>query len=500
MEPTKEQSRIKAVFDSGLEFLIVNAGAGTGKTETLRYITEDDGRRGLYIAFNTRNAKEAARKFSHRVECRTTHSLAFRAMDVGRRFRDKLGGSLSGRKLARQLGIEHTYRDISPSHMASQAREAIRRYQHSADEHITDWHCRDHLKDFEYFKRFWQERMMPGNQIPAHAQADERAYTALIRGYAQELWARMTNPKDPTPMDHDTYLKLWALERPTLDYDYILLDEGQDTNNVVLDLFLNQPSQRVVVGDKFQAVYQWRGAINALTRCQEFEHHRLNLTQSFRFGQPIADVANRILRISPEGCDITLSGSPECDSTLGEVDWPSTHICRTNVGVLDQARRLMLGGYSFSVVGSIRDACEQIESVYWLREDERDRVTHPAIKIYESYRDVEDEIARGDITLQRIVKFLDEEADPVQVVNDLKQAEVPPAAADVILTTAHKAKGLEWRDVSLAEDFRTPDKISEHGPPLHQADVNLLYVAATRAASRLQLNSYLRREQCRTLM
>jgi hypothetical protein len=69
MEPTKEQCRIKAAFDSGLEFLIINAGAGSGKTTTLNFITQDDGRRGLYLAFNTRNAKEAARKFNPRVEC-----------------------------------------------------------------------------------------------------------------------------------------------------------------------------------------------------------------------------------------------------------------------------------------------------------------------------------------------------------------------------------------------------------------------------------------------
>jgi UvrD/REP helicase N-terminal domain len=298
-------------------------------------------------------------------------------MDVGRRFKDKLGGSIPTRKLARDLDIEHTFRDISPSHMAYQAKVAVRRFQQSADDKLTERHCRDHLKDLDYFRRFQVERMTPHNLIEPHALSDERAYSALILGYAQKLWGRMSDPKDPMPMDHDTYLKLWALTQPTLDYDYVLLDEGQDTNSVVLDIFLNQSTQRVIVGDKFQAIYQWRGAINALNQCQALAHHRLTLSQSFRFGQRVADIANQILRLSPEGCDIKLSGFPERDSTLGGVGEPFTYICRTNVGLIDKARQVLAGGSRFSVVGSIRDACEQIESVYWLRADERDRVTTP---------------------------------------------------------------------------------------------------------------------------
>jgi superfamily I DNA/RNA helicase len=497
LKPTEEQRRIKATFEAGAGLLLINAGAGTGKTTTLNYITEDDGRYGLYLAFNTSNAKEAARQFNPRVECRTTHSLAFRAMDVNRRFRDKLSGALYSKKLAKALGIENAYRDILPSHFAYQAKIAVRRFQHSADEQISQRHCYDHLKDLDYFKRFHFENHTVKEKIEEHARGDHKAYHAMILDYARKLWERMSNPNDPLPMDHDTYLKLWALTKPALDYDFILLDEGQDTNPVVLDVFLNQPAQRVVVGDEFQAIYGWRGATNALKLCREQADERLTLTQSFRYGPRIADIANQILQLSLDGCDFTLRGFPERASTVGKIDCPPyTGICRTNAGLFERARHILHSDQRFSVVGGIKDICEQIESVYWLSKDDKEKVTHPAIKIYESYRDILDEVARGDLNLRRIVKFIEEEPNPCEVVTELKNAEVPPDVADVILTTAHKSKGMEWGQVVLSDDYRTSSKTDDEplvNRALDQDEVNVLYVAATRTIDRLQLNRYLER-------
>ena len=68
---------------------------------------------------------------------------------------------------------------------------------------------------------------------------------------------------------------------------------------------------------------------------------------------------------------------------------------------------------------------------------------------------------------------------------------------DVLLVTGHKSKGLEWENVSLADDFselfdehRVPFKVSTDLLP--KDEVNLLYVASTRAKRALRLNSELR--------
>eukprot|EP00928_Gymnodinium_smaydae_P038876 TRINITY_DN26700_c0_g1_i2.p1 TRINITY_DN26700_c0_g1~~TRINITY_DN26700_c0_g1_i2.p1 ORF type:complete len:284 (+),score=43.49 TRINITY_DN26700_c0_g1_i2:593-1444(+) len=68
---------------------------------------------------------------------------------------------------------------------------------------------------------------------------------------------------------------------------------------------------------------------------------------------------------------------------------------------------------------------------------------------------------------------------------------VKPVA--VHLATVHKAKGLEWDTVVLAEDFPAPEDLLQNagqdnaaGPDLGQ-EVNALYVALTRARKALQL-------------
>jgi superfamily I DNA/RNA helicase len=84
--------------------------------------------------------------------------------------------------------------------------------------------------------------------------------------------------------------------------------------------------------------------------------------------------------------------------------------------------------------------------------------------------------------------------------------------AEVTLSTTHKAKGLEWDNVRLSDDFselyyeqidedmvrtrklreatreRTKDE-----KYIHSEEVNLLYVAATRAKLRLQPTNDLRK-------
>jgi RNA polymerase sigma-70 factor (ECF subfamily) len=78
------------MFAAGPDLALV-AGAGTGKTSTLALMAASASGRGLYLAFNRTTAKDAARRFPRHVECRTAHSLAFRA--TGSDYHDRLNSS-----------------------------------------------------------------------------------------------------------------------------------------------------------------------------------------------------------------------------------------------------------------------------------------------------------------------------------------------------------------------------------------------------------------------
>ena len=87
------------------------------------------------------------------------------------------------------------------------------------------------------------------------------------------------------------------------------------------------------------------------------------------------------------------------------------------------------------------------------------------------------------------------------LVADLRRRAVAhPGAAERVLSTAHKAKGLEWPSVRLADDFPTLgelDAADREGVAWLTAEerdqeLHLLYVAATRAMLRLEPNEAVR--------
>jgi superfamily I DNA/RNA helicase len=62
--------------------------------------------------------------------------------------------------------------------------------------------------------------------------------------------------------------------------------------------------------------------------------------------------------------------------------------------------------------------------------------------------------------------------------------------ADVVLSTAHKAKGREWDTVWLADDFPETIKYDEASETwkVNRGERNLLYVAATRGMKHVHIN------------
>uniref|UniRef100_UPI0013D42A21 UvrD-helicase domain-containing protein n=1 Tax=Klebsiella pneumoniae TaxID=573 RepID=UPI0013D42A21 len=66
-------------------------------------------------------------------------------------------------------------------------------------------------------------------------------------------------------MTHDGYLKLFQLSKPDLSKQFglIMVDEWQDTNEVTMDIVLEQDARLILVGDRHQSIYGFRGATNA---------------------------------------------------------------------------------------------------------------------------------------------------------------------------------------------------------------------------------------------
>ena len=117
-----------------------------------------------------------------------------------------------------------------------------------------------------------------------------------------------------------------------------MMDEGQDMNPTILDIFNNQDINKIIVGDPNQQIYAFRGAVNALGSVEAT--HTYHLTQSFRFGPAIGLVANTCLEQLNSVTRQSLVGGKKQDFLRSRDDLidikeftPIAVIGRTNFGV-----------------------------------------------------------------------------------------------------------------------------------------------------------------------
>lgn len=509
MTPTLEQKLLvqAALRDENMKVL---AFAGAGKTSSLKLLAHElDDRRGLYLAFNRRNADEAKRDFPPRVDSRSTHSLAYRGVNAGQ-FRSKLNTRMMSGELIHSLALEG-YAGLSAYAAAARVKDTLRRYCYSADSDISLQHVplplddrvvlRRTVESFTPVEQLVAAKADPGcehaKKIQAEVDSAAKRWKAYILSKAQQAWPQAIDPHSTMPMEHDYYLKLFQLGKPHIrGVDYIMLDEAQDTNDCVLDILMRQAeygTQVVIVGDPYQAIYGWRGAVNALDESRTPGMEGYWLSQSFRFGEAIAELANAVLAKSESRPDVALRGNPGRASVIGNAEGaPHAIIARSNAGVMAHAFELLYAGREFAVVGGTRDLADEIESVYWLSRDRPSGVVSPSIKVFKTFDELLAE-AQHDYQLQRIVELANdlgaetpEVADKLRDMNSNSQRD-----CDIVLSTAHKSKGLEWSSVILADDFCKwrPDDFS--WADVSQEEINILYVAMTRALDRLQPNQLL---------
>lgn len=259
-----------------------------------------------------------------------------------------------------------------------------------------------------------------------------------------------------------------AVEAGSYIADGVLVKNCQDLSAVQIDVFARQPLQVAWTGDSSQQVYSWRGAQNALAKVPT--DLRTYLTRSFRFGPPIADLANRVLALLPT--ELRLSGTPTIDSAVAPVPTPDAVLTRTNAVAVERVIRYQERGVPVHLVGGGGEVLTFANAALRLQQD--GRCDHPELGCFDSWRAVQAYVADDPLgdELRLMVDLVDKfGADVIIEALDDCYAE---DQADVVVSTAHKAKGREWNRVQLASDF----------PELADCDdeeFRLFYVAVTRA-------------------
>ena len=403
--------------------LRVLAFAGAGKTTALRLLAEADPSPALYLAYNKAAQLQARARFPAHVACRTVHSLAYRATRMFDQ-RHRLERRLAAREVAELLAIP-ALDGLRPAFWAYCAIAAVRAFTHGAAREIDAGH------------------------LPPLPRGADRAEAVLA--WARRLWADDARPGGAVPLEHDAYLKLWHLDGARLPpgAEVLYLDEAQDANPVTLAVLEAQRRPTVWVGDPWQSVYRFRGSVDAMRMIAAPQRH---LSRSWRFGEELAGVARAILARTGEPPAVPLRGDPGIATTLGPVRPPCAVLCRTNAGLFEAAVR---GRDRIHVVGGLEPLARLVLGGWGLYLGEPAPEV-PALARFRGWDELLEEAEEGrDPELRFLVRVVAQYGRALPgLVADLRRRAAPqPEAADRVLATAHKAKGLEWPEVRLAPDF-----------------------------------------------
>jgi superfamily I DNA/RNA helicase len=452
--PTPEQQAALDAFVTG-QNMVIEAGAGTGKTTTLRLLAESTDNQGIYVVYNKAAQTDAASSFPTNVQVRTAHSLAFGAVKNGKK--GGLMGRLNGNRLPSKAcvnildipaGFQADEDHFIPDWIiARSALDAVGRFCNSADDEVNEYH------------------------VPKiDGLEDQRSYKQYVVTYAKKAWDDLNSLSGKLQFKHDHYLKIWALSRPTLRCDFVMLDEAQDANPVIAKVVEDQEMQQVMVGDRCQAIYGWRGAVDAMS---DFDaENRMILSQSFRFGPAVAEQANKFLDLLD--APLRLSGFEKIASTVGIVQEPDAILCRTNASVIENAMSAQAGGKRVAIVGGTREIEEFTKAARDLMEGSS--VSHRDLVAFKSWNEVVAYAKSEEGRDLRVMVSLIENYS-VEAILSVCQASVNESSADIIVSTAHKAKGREWDHVRISNDFTAP----EEGEVPSRPELMLAYVAVTRA-------------------
>jgi DNA helicase-2/ATP-dependent DNA helicase PcrA len=274
-------------------------------------------------------------------------------------------------------------------------------------------------------------------------------------------------------------------------FDYIHVDEYQDTNNAQAELIRHLANDRrnvCVVGDEDQSIYSWRGALagNLLRFTEDFPGTRIiRLEENYRSTQIILDAAGAVVARNTSRLGKNLqatrgAGAPlqffeardssdEAEFISGEISRRLREDCAQHIAVLyrttaqsrsfeEALRRLglryrVLGGFSFYQRAEVKDALSYVRLLSHPEDDIalirvlnvpprsigkvtiaaiRSRARDKGLSMWEALADAGISGGRSSLTSFR------------QTIETLQRAIVGMPGAEIVRTVLDKTGYLDW--------------------------------------------------------
>ncbi len=501
---TKEQSDIVDFIDALLsdnskyKAIGIKAFAGCGKSFVLKYIaTKLKNKKILGLAFNNSIVKENAHSFPKRnSKWFTVHTLA--------------------KEYLIKNGVEFDFKNSTKNFKDIEVLKILKLNEDNITlgkviNEVFKVYCQSDLKELSIIniKKGIEE------QINEYLLNTDDKYLELGCKYSLELWDKFVNLELPPTFDF--YLKYFEVNefaKNIKEFDLVQLDEAQDSNAVTMSIITQIPAKYIYVGDEHQSIYAFRGTKNALNYTDKLFY----LSTTFRYIPKIAQFANTILKsYKNEKVPITSLANEK----TSKKDNKTAYLSRNNatmIGLIAELIKLnkefvtvkdpkeifetSIALYEFIQNGIITDSkYEFLLNIKELKEDNTNNepktifdIKKRTNKIKKYIFDSEDnELSTAFKMQQRYKKGLH------LFLNIATNYYKKNSNTNIVLSTAHTSKGLEWDNVVLLNDF--PDiknliinaKIKNVKELLELAnknnliasqivqEINLYYVAVTRA-------------------
>lgn len=488
-EPSQYQKAIFDYIQHEKGNLVVEAAAGSGKTYTLvkalSLIPQD--KRVLMTAFNKDIVKELTKKVKEfpNVEVRTLHGLGMILTTRGLR----IGGMKPEGYKYTQLIYNH-WQDLTKTNINKLSRNARKSFVENTKK----------LVDFGRFylatTRSEMIELMTKYDIPCVADEVDVALKVMAIGgknldsidYTDMIW-----------MPH-----IYDLHLQECEYDFIMVDECQDLNvaerNLVLRC-LKEGGRLIAVGDSNQCIYGFSGSDPDSFRAIQSIPNTVSmpLSISYRCPESVVKFAQNLVPSIEAKQGAEEGVILDCVS-LNDVHDGDMVLCRNNAPLLQVYCKLLEQGKRAYIRGS--DVGKNLQNIvigthkdYLHTNLKQDGVF---IRLYEDLFNsrkaimerygISQEDAMKHETIQAkldMIRALEVLGADLTTTEELtkKIGDIFPKndkGEGIMLSTVHKAKGLEADNVFIACASLMPSKSALDEWQVQQ-ERNLMYVAYTRA-------------------
>lgn len=465
MKYTEQQEAIFTAIGETEKHVIVIAGAGCGKTSTIVEAANRVDGDAAFLAFNKSIATELAKKLPDNVEAKTFHAFGFAAIrNAGIRTKvnnykvrniiaDLLGKDYFATPLAKLVGL------VKGTMVDGRDVRSIRRL----------------IDEFNIQFKSSREENQAIKTIPAILNKC-RTETKTI-DFDDMIWLPLVNNY---PLPH---------------YDLLFVDEAQDFNEMQRELICRvvNGGRCIIVGDPNQAIYGFRGADSnsiamfrsRLEKESEREIVDLPLTISWRCPINVVKEANRYVsdfHHAPNASDgkvmVEASFTPESGDMV---------LCRYNAPLVSAFYELISAGKSAYILG--RDMTKGlINEVRKITKSDAMGIEEFK-QLFNIHVTVQIQRLEADEKMNQAMSLQDK-ADCINIfanrsetvgdmINNIKMVFDGTDEGEIMLSTVHKAKGLEAPNVFLLATERMPH------PKGGSEENNICYVAITRAQENL---------------